>query len=157
MIDIPTTSLAEDLQTSKIITGPWQIADMERDGKELDPDATARAMQPYLEAGLTTFDMADHYGSAEVISGRFRQQVGPGRVQLLTKWVPESGKSSKEKVRAAVQRALDRMQVEQLDLLQYHAWNYADPAWLDDLFWLRELREEGLIRHLGLTNFDERT
>src|SRR6185295_2549758 len=30
----------------------------------------------------------------------------------------------------------------------------ADPSWLDALFWLQELREEGLIRHLGLTNFD---
>mgnify|MGYP006286851423 CR=1 FL=1 len=154
MSNIPTTRLAADLQITKILTGLWQIADMERDGQQLDLDATADAMQPYLEAGLTTFDMADHYGSAELISGRFRKKVGGDRVQLLTKWVPEPGKGSKEKVRAAVQRALDRMQMEQLDLLQYHAWNYADAAWLDDLFWLQELQEEGLIRHLGLTNFD---
>ena len=44
--------------------------------------------------------------------------------------------------------------MECLDLLQYHAWNYADARWLDELFWLQELKEEGLIRHLGLTNFD---
>jgi len=151
---IPTTSLADDLQITKVLTGLWQIADMERDGKQLDLDATARTMQPYLDAGLTTFDMADHYGSAELISGRFRKKVGGDKVQLLTKWVPEPGKSSKESVRTAVQRALDRMQMDQLDLLQYHAWNYADAAWLDDLFWLQELKQEGLIRHIGLTNFD---
>jgi len=57
-------------------------------------------------------------------------------------------------VREAVERALDRLQTDSLDLLQYHAWNYADPGYLDDLFWLQESREEGLIRHLGLTNFD---
>lgn len=154
MPNIPTTLLADDLQITKVLTGLWQVADMERDGQQLDLDATADAMQPYLDAGLTTFDMADHYGSAELISGRFRKKVGTDRVQLLTKWVPEPGKGSKETVRAAVQRALDRLQMEQLDLLQYHAWNYADAAWLDDLFWLQELKEEGLIRHLGLTNFD---
>lgn len=154
MNPIPTTQLANDLHVTKILTGLWQIADMERDGQQLDPDATANAMQPYLDAGLTTFDMADHYGSAEIITGRFRQKVGAGQVQLLTKWVPEPGPSSKDKVRAAVQRSLDRMQMEQLDLLQYHAWNYADGSWLDDLFYLQELKEEGLIRHLGLTNFD---
>jgi diketogulonate reductase-like aldo/keto reductase/enamine deaminase RidA (YjgF/YER057c/UK114 family) len=38
--------------------------------------------------------------------------------------------------------------------MQFHAWNYADPAWLDALFWLDELRQEGLIAHLGLTNTD---
>ena len=41
------------------------------------------------------------------------------------------------------------LQLERLDLLQFHAWNYADARWLDDLFWLQELQEEGLIRHLG--------
>ncbi|HKK74503.1 MAG TPA: aldo/keto reductase [Saprospiraceae bacterium] len=154
MTKIPTTELASDLHISKILTGLWQIADMERNDQQLDLDATADAMQPYLDAGLSTFDMADHYGSAELISGRFRKKVGGDRVQLLTKWVPEPGKGSKEKVRKAVQQALDRMQMEQLDLLQYHAWNYADASYLDDLYWLQELKEEGLIRHLGLTNFD---
>jgi len=46
------------------------------------------------------------------------------------------------------------MKTERLDLLQFHAWNYADPSWLDALFFLDELRQEGLIGHLGLTNFD---
>ncbi len=153
MPTIPTTSLGDDLLISKILTGLWQIADMERGGNQLNREAAAEAMHPYVESGLTTFDMADHYGSAELIAGRFRKKVGD-RVQLLTKWVPEPGKGHKTKVRQAVQRALDRLQMEQLDLLQYHAWNYADPSYLDDLYWLQELKEEGLIRHLGLTNFD---
>ncbi|MEM1358325.1 MAG: aldo/keto reductase, partial [Bacteroidota bacterium] len=154
MPQVPTTALAEDLHISKILTGLWQIADMERNGQPLDPDTTAEAMRPYLEAGLTTFDMADHYGSAEVISGCFRQKVGGDRLQLLTKWVPEPGNNSREQVRVAIQRALDRLQMDRLDLLQYHAWNYADARWLNDLFWLQELQTEGLIRHLGVTNFD---
>ncbi len=154
MSNIPSSILAPDLKIAPILTGLWQIADMERDGKTLDLEEAAQAMQPYLDAGLSTFDMADHYGSAELIAGIFRKQVGADQVQLFTKWVPEPGKGSKEKVRMAVQKSLERLQMNQLDLLQYHAWNYADPSWLDDLFWLQELKEEGLIKHIGVTNFD---
>ena len=149
------TDLAPDLSISRVLTGLWQIADMERDGQVLDPATAAKAMHPYVQAGLTTFDMADHYGSAEIITGVYRQGLADKRaVQLFTKWVPEPGETSKAKVRKAVETALKRMQMDSLDLLQYHAWNYADARWLDELFWLQELREEGLIRHLGLTNFD---
>ena len=153
--DNTTTKLAPDLEISKIVTGLWQIADMERDGQSLDLDQTAQHMRAYTDAGLTTFDMADHYGSAEDIAGLFTTKYAKDdNVQLLTKWVPEPGKNSKEDVRAAIQRSLDRLQTDAIDLLQYHAWNYADPSYLDDLFHLQELQEEGLIKHIGLTNFD---
>lgn len=150
-----TITLGKDLRISRVLTGLWQIADMERDGTDLDPDTTAKAMEPYAAAGLTTFDMADHYGSAEIIAGRFKNKYPqPDSIQLLTKWVPEPGKVTRTTVREAVQRALDRMQAQRIDLMQFHAWNYADPNWLDALFWLQELKSEGLIREIGLTNFD---
>ncbi|WKN33284.1 aldo/keto reductase [Porifericola rhodea] len=147
--------LAPGLRISRVLTGLWQIADMEKDGTTLDPQQTAQAMEPYVAAGFTTFDMADHYGSAEIISGTFRNSnpLG-GQVQLLTKWVPQPGLTKREQVKEAVKKALQRMQVEQIDLMQFHAWNYADPNWLDCLFWLQELKEEGCIGQLGLTNFD---
>lgn len=147
--------LAADFTVSRVLTGLWQIADMERDGRALDPETTAAAMEPYVTAGFTTFDMADHYGSAEEIAGLFRQGRDDGEgVELLTKWVPDPGSATREAVRAAVERSLERLRTERLDLLQLHAWSYADPSWLDHLWWLQELREEGLVRHLGLTNFD---
>jgi len=146
--------LAPGLSISRVLTGLWQIADMERDGGKVDAQAAAAAMVPYVEAGFTTFDMADHYGSAEEIAGAYLKEYGADSVELCTKWVPKPGRSSRDDVRSAVQRSLDRMQTDCLDLLQFHAWNYPDPSWLDCLFWLQELREEGLIRHLGLTNFD---
>ena len=149
------TELASGLRVSKIITGLWQIADMERGDQSLDLETTAQQMKAYTQAGLTTFDMADHYGSAEEIAGTFtKEYVGDDDVQVLTKWVPKPGGSSRESVRAAVQRSLERLQTNQLDLLQYHAWNYADPSYLGELLALQELQDEGLIRHLGLTNFD---
>ena len=146
--------VAADLSISRVVTGLWQIADMERDDRELDLTATSREMRPYVTRGLTSFDMADHYGSAEVIAGLFARERGAGAVQLLTKWVPKPGPTSRDAVREAVQRSLDRMKSERLDLLQFHAWSYADPSYLDSLLYLQELKDEGLIRHLGLTNVD---
>ncbi|MCH6200500.1 aldo/keto reductase [Aquiflexum sp. LQ15W] len=149
------TELAPDLRISKVLTGLWQIADMEKDGTVLDPNVTSLAMAPYMEVGLTTFDMADHYGSAEIIAGTFKNTHPLGKkALLLTKWVPKPGKSSLQETRAAIRISLDRLQTKQIDLMQFHAWSYPDPTWLDQLFWLNELKEEGLIKHIGLTNFD---
>ncbi len=146
--------MAPGLSISRVLTGLWQIADMERDGHELDLKETAKAMRPYVEAGFTTFDMADHYGSSELIAGLYGEEYGHDSAELFTKWVPVPGPVSREDVRAAVHRALERLRADRLDLLQYHAWNYADPSYLDTLLHLQELKAEGLIRHLGLTNVD---
>ncbi len=152
---VPTVRLAPGLTVSRVLTGLWQVADLERDGATLDPDVGAAAMAAYADAGFTTFDMADHYGSAEIIAGRLRATRDEGRdVQLLTKWVPEPGPIGEADVRAAVDRACGRLGVERLDMLQFHTWSYADPSWLDALFWLDEIRQEGRIGALGLTNVD---
>lgn len=155
MTPIPRAILAPGLEVSRILTGLWQLADLERDGRAFDRDAAARAMAEYVDAGLTTFDMADHYGSAEVVTGIFRTAVRPGApAQYLTKWVPEPGPVTAAQVRAAVDRACARMRTERLDLLQFHAWTWADPRWLDALWHLEALRDEGRIGAVGLTNFD---
>lgn len=145
--------LAPGLSISRAVTGLWQLADMERGGRSLDLAKAADAMQSYVEAGLTTFDMADHYGSAELVAGLYRSRSG-APAQMLTKWVPKPGRVSKADTRAAVERALSRLRADTIDLLQFHAWNYADPSWLETIFELQELKAQGLIRHLGLTNVD---
>src|SRR6266850_5870053 len=98
MTSIPTNverrDLSPDLSISRVLTGLWHLADMERDGRRLDLDRAAAAMQPYVEAGLTTFDMADHYGPAEVVAGRFRSRAPQHQIQLFTKWVPKPGRIS---------------------------------------------------------------
>ncbi len=153
MSTIERIEIAPGLEISRLVTGLWQIADMERDEGPLDPGPAARDMGHYVDAGLTTFDMADHYGSSEIIAGHFDTQR-PGVSELLTKWVPKPGPISAEATREAVERALQRMQRDRLDLLQFHAWNYTDPSYLDGLFHLKALQEDGLIAHLGLTNVD---
>jgi aryl-alcohol dehydrogenase-like predicted oxidoreductase/enamine deaminase RidA (YjgF/YER057c/UK114 family) len=151
---VPRRELAPGLTVARVVTGLWQIADLERDGRTIDLAAAADAMRAYVDAGLTTFDMADHYGSAEDVAGIFRQRHRGAPAQLLTKWVPGPGAVTRDDVRTAVRRALDRLRVDRIDLLQFHAWTFADPRWLDCLFWLQELAGEGLVGHVGLTNFD---
>jgi aryl-alcohol dehydrogenase-like predicted oxidoreductase/enamine deaminase RidA (YjgF/YER057c/UK114 family) len=148
-----TTKLSESLEVSQLIGGLWQIADMEREGSRVNINLAVEAMDAYVKNGITSFDMADHYGSAELIAGAYGENYGTP-AQFLTKWVPAPGGCTRSEVRDAVTLALSRMKTNRLDLLQYHAWNYADPSWIDQLFWLQELKTEGLINNLGVTNFD---
>ena len=152
-IAVDRAELAPDLSISRVLTGLWQIADMERDGRALDPVSTASSLRAYVDAGFTSFDMADHYGSAEIVAGHLREgTVQP--VQLFTKWVPKPGPLTPGDVRAAVEKSLHRLRTDRIDLLQFHAWSYADPSWIDGLLHLQALKAEGLIGHIGLTNVD---
>jgi aryl-alcohol dehydrogenase-like predicted oxidoreductase/enamine deaminase RidA (YjgF/YER057c/UK114 family) len=154
MIDQTRTTLAPGLEISRVVTGLWQVADMERDGKTLDPVQGAAALADYARAGFDTFDMADHYGSAEVIAGTLLASVGHPPVRVFTKWCPAPGTMTAVTVRQGVQRALDRLQTSCIDLLQFHWWTFDDPRYIDAMVELARLKDEGLIAHLGLTNFD---
>jgi aryl-alcohol dehydrogenase-like predicted oxidoreductase/enamine deaminase RidA (YjgF/YER057c/UK114 family) len=152
--------LAPGLEASRVIVGLWQVADMERGGRTLDLEAASSAMLDYARAGFDSFDMADHYGSAELITGRFLSRVGsgepagPARPLAFTKWCPAPGSMTLKIAREAVDRSRERLGVETIDLLQFHWWTFDHPAYLDGMKHLDALRREGFIRHLGVTNFD---
>lgn len=147
----PRTHLAPGLDCSRIVTGLWQVADQERDGRGLDHAAAAAAMAEYAAAGFDSFDMADHYGGAEDITGLFRRNGGQGRV--FTKWVPTPGPMTGEAVRQGVGQSLARLGFAP-DLMQFHWWTFRHPAWLDALRQMAAMRAEGTLNHLGVTNFD---
>jgi aryl-alcohol dehydrogenase-like predicted oxidoreductase/enamine deaminase RidA (YjgF/YER057c/UK114 family) len=154
-------ALAPGLEISRIVTGLWQVAALERAGPH-DPKKAARALADYAAAGFDTFDMADHYGSAEAITGRFLAGVASGEYPLppgarpvaLTKWCPEPGAMTAEVVRAGIERSRQRLGVRTIDLLQFHWWRFEHPGYLDAMAELDSLRREGLIAHLGVTNVD---
>jgi aryl-alcohol dehydrogenase-like predicted oxidoreductase/enamine deaminase RidA (YjgF/YER057c/UK114 family) len=155
MPNIDRVALKEGPSLSRLICGLWQVADLEKDGERVDLDRGADALAAYAMAGFDTFDMADHYGSAELIAGRLlARHDGDDRPRALTKWCPEPGPMTPEIVRAGVQARLDRLGVERLDLLQLHWWTFEHPGWLDALHEMNRLREEGLIGAIGVTNFD---
>lgn len=150
------TDISPDLSISRLVCGLWQVADMEKDGVALDPERAADALQEYASAGFDTFDMADHYGSAELIAGRLlARHAGAARRPLaFTKWCPQPGPMTAEIVRRGVEERLARLSVAKVDLLQFHWWTFEHPAWLDALHEMNRLRQEGLIGAIGVTNFD---
>jgi len=136
----------------------WQVSGAHG---HIDPTAALKNMFDYLDAGFTTWDLADHYGPAEDFIGELRRQLAATRgtetlasIQAFTKWVPPPGRMTRRIVEDNIARSLRRMGVETLDLLQFHWWEYDDPAYLDALTFLAQLRDEGKLRHLALTNFD---
>ena len=147
--------LSDNLTIPRIVIGLWQIADMEKDGNILDPENASGHLNSYADNGFTAFDMADHYGSSEIIAGVFKNKYQlSDKINLFTKWVPVPGKISKISTREAVERALIRMNQSQIDLMQFHAWHYQDSSWIDALSYLKDLQEEGLVKNIGVTNFD---
>lgn len=147
----PRVLLAPGLECSRIVTGLWQVADQERDGRALDHAAAAAALAEYTAAGFDSFDMADHYGGAEDIVGLYRRDGGQATV--FTKWVPTPGPMTREVVREGVGRSLARLGGPP-DLMQFHWWSFRHPAWLDALREMAVMRAEGALHHIGVTNFD---
>jgi aryl-alcohol dehydrogenase-like predicted oxidoreductase len=150
--------LAADLPICRILNGMWQVSGAHG---AIDPARAIEAMFAYHDAGFTTWDLADHYGPAEDFIGAFHREFaaryGDTRlleIQAFTKWVPSPGPMTRRVVEEAVATSLRRMDAACLDLLQFHWWDYGDRRYLDALRHLADLREEGLIRQLGLTNFD---
>lgn len=147
-----------DLEICRILNGMWQVSGAHG---SIAPQKAISSIFSYLDAGFTTWDLADHYGPAEDFIGEFRRQLVDQRgidalnnLQAFTKWVPRPGKMTKEIVAKNIAISLRRMDVDSLDLLQFHWWDYRDKNYLDALYFLGELQQEGKIKHLALTNFD---
>ena len=150
----PRITLAPGLEIPRIVTGLWQVADMERGGSKLDPARASVALGEYASSGFDAFDMADHYGSAEEIAGRFLADVGRERARIFTKWCPEPGAMAADTVRAGAGRSFGRLAIERIDLMQFHWWRYSHPGYIDALTEMAAMKAQGRIAHLGVTNFD---
>jgi aryl-alcohol dehydrogenase-like predicted oxidoreductase len=147
-----------DMRICRLLNGMWQVSGAHG---RIDPQAAIQNMFTYVDAGFTTWDLADHYGPAEDFIGEFRRQLAATRgnaalttIQAFTKWVPRPGPMTRAIVENNVAISLRRMGVETLDLLQFHWWDYEDSAYLEALSHLSQLREAGQLKHLALTNFD---
>ena len=147
-----------DLNICRLINGMWQVSGAHG---RIDPKAAIQSMFKYIDAGFTTWDLADHYGPAEDFIGEFRRQLVATRgeaalsnLQAFTKWVPRPTRMTRKLVEDNINISLRRMGVDSLDLLQFHWWEYRDKNYLDALRYMAELQTEGKIKHLALTNFD---
>ena len=147
-----------DYSFSRVINGCWQLA-AGHGGNALDESALMSRFAALVDAGFATFDCADIYTGVEALLGRFIQSY-PARdkIQVHTKFVPDLpllAQLDRNMIEAGIDRSLKRLGVERLDLVQFHWWDYKIPGYLDALQVLGSLQEQGKIRHIGLTNFNQ--
>ena len=154
---VQTVELAPGYRIPRIIRGGWQLAG------DHGPVDRARAVQEigaFVDAGLNTVDGADIYTGVEALYGEFnaqRRATGQALLQVHTKFVPDYDDLARVDAayaRRIVRRSLQRLNTERLDLVQFHWWDYRVPGLVQAAQALHELQREGLIAHLGGTNFD---
>jgi len=147
--------LAHDLQISRVLNGMWQVAGGHG---QIDRESAISEMLQFQHDGFTTWDMADIYGPAEEFLGEFRKRLEKetelSKSQALTKFVPNPGPMTRSIVEHYIDISIRRMNVKSIDVLQFHWWDYNDTNYIEALHHLSKLRDEGKIKHLGLTNFD---
>ena len=153
---IARIALTPTYSISRIMKGGWHLAGGHG---EVDRGQAILDMAQFAEAGITTFDCADHYTGVEALIGEFREAYPElaRTVQVQTKLVPDLdalATISRDYVTTIVDRSLARLKVERLDLLQFFWWDFSVPGAVETALVLGELRDQGKIAHLGVTNFN---
>jgi len=154
---IPRSTLADGYNISRIIKGGWHLAG---DHGVIDPQQAVKDMALFVEAGITTFDCADIYTGVEELIGKFRRAhpTLAQQVQVHTKFVPDLsdlGSVDGRYVERIIDRSLQRLGMERIDLVQFHWWDYEVPRYVEAALELERLRRAGKIAHIGVTNFDK--
>ena len=119
---------------------------------EVEPRETADAVADALAAGYRHIDTASAYGNEkEVGEGLRASGVDRDEVWVTTKvWIDDFAPS---RLRNSAESSLRRLGIDRVDLLLMH-WPAPDPsAHGPALEELARLREEGLIREFGVSNF----
>ncbi|WP_354687355.1 aldo/keto reductase [Cupriavidus necator] len=108
----------------------------------------AEVMGMLLQTEGSVVDTAPSYGSAEAVTGDLlRAANARNRVFLATKISSAAGAPAQ----AQWARSLADLHVDKVDLLQVHSLI----DWQANLRWMRELKEQGRIRYLGITHHHE--
>ena len=118
---------------------------------EATEEAADTAMRQALDAGVDHFDTAADYGDSELHYGRWMSEIRD-RIFLSTK----TGDRERDAARRSIERSLERLRVEHVDLIQLHA--VCDPDDLDRatgpggaLEAAIRAKEEGLVGAVGIT------
>jgi diketogulonate reductase-like aldo/keto reductase len=119
---------------------------------EVEPHETADTVADALAAGYRHVDTAAAYGNEEEVGeGLRRSGVDRDEVWITTKvWIDDF---PPERLRGSAERSLSKLGLDRVDLLLMH-WPAHDPSvHAQALEELARLREEGLIREYGVSNF----
>ncbi len=158
--DAGTLDIGGDLTVHRLGFGAMRITGQGIWGDPPDRDAAKAALRRAVELGVTFIDTADSYGPqvsetliAETLypypdnlviatKGGFTRP-GPGR------WEPDG---HPEHLRRACEGSLRRLRLGQIPLYQFHRPDPQVPI-EESLGALAELKDEGKIRHIGVSNF----
>jgi aryl-alcohol dehydrogenase-like predicted oxidoreductase len=153
--------LANGYSISRVIKGGWQLSG---DHGEVDANAAVADMSSYYDGGITAFDCADVYTGVEEMIGVFREyhanahgQASLKGLKVHTKFIPDLAELesiTRKQAEATIDRSLRRLNMERLDLVQFHWWDYSAPRYVEVASWLLEFQKAGKIDLLGATNFD---
>jgi aryl-alcohol dehydrogenase-like predicted oxidoreductase len=146
-----------DLQASRIGFGCWAIGGT--DWGKVDDDESVEAIKKALDCGINFFDTADVYGdghSEEVLA----KALGAERKNVIVatkvggvrkKGSPPRHDTSRAHILEAIDASLTRLKTDYVDLYQVHVPDASTPI-AETMSTLMELKAQGKIRHIGLSN-----
>jgi pyridoxine 4-dehydrogenase len=154
-----TFKIGGDLEVRRLGFGAMRITGDGIWGPPHDPEAARSLLRRVVELGINLIDTADSYGP-EVSENLIAESLYPysDGLVIATKggltrtgpgeW-PRDGRP--EHLREACEGSLRRLKVDRIDLYQLHAPDRRVP-YEDSVGALKELQDEGKIRHIGISN-----
>jgi aryl-alcohol dehydrogenase-like predicted oxidoreductase len=151
-----------DLEITRVGFGAWAIGGGEWEfgwGPQDDGESIA-AIHRALELGVNWIDTAAGYGfgRSEEVVGRALEGVEQ-RPYVFTKCSLLEGPGRKvvhnlkrDSVRHEAEASLERLRVDAIDLYQIH-WPNPEADIEEGFAAVQELKDEGLVRHIGVSNF----
>jgi pyridoxine 4-dehydrogenase len=156
---VRTFTIGGDLEVRRLGFGAMRITGAGIWGPPDDPGAARALLRRVLELGVNLIDTADSYGP-EVSEDLIAEALHPypdGLVIATKGGLRRTGPGEwprdarPERLRECCEGSLRRLRVDRIDLYQLHAPDPSVPL-EDSLGALRELQEEGKIRHIGVSN-----
>src|ERR671917_1330354 len=154
-----TLGLGGDLRVGRLGFGAMRLCGPGVWGEPADPGAAEAVLRRAVELGIDLIDTADAYGP-EVNERQIAMALHPYPENLVvatkggyTRQGPGRWRTNghPRHLREACEGSLRRLKLDRLDLYQLHRPDRRVP--FEDSVWaLAELREEGKIRHVGLSN-----
>ena len=154
-----TIDIGGDLPVNRFGFGAMRLTGPGIWGEPADREESKRVLRRAVELGINVIDTADSYGP-EVSERLIAEALYPYPDDLVIatkgglvrpgpgRWVPDG---RPEHLRAACEGSLKRLRVDRIDVYQFHR---PDPkvAFEESVGELVRLKEEGKIRHIGLSN-----
>src|SRR6266540_2964076 len=157
-----TLTIGSDLVVNRLGFGAMRLTGNGMWGEFPDRDGGIALLKRVVEAGVTFIDTADAYGphTNEILIHDALYPY-PTNLVIATKggfirggpnYADFGAVGNREYLRQCAYLSARRLGVEQIDLYYLHSPNATDVPFEDQVGTLAELREQGLIRHIGLSN-----